>query len=154
MKLTVLVVLLLVAGATGATAKGSCDFSSQIRALALNMYHEARNQSLDGMQLVGEVTLNRVAHKDFPNTICDVVYQRYQFSWTHLLKDKTPKEKEAWQAAQLIAWELLSGKADFFNNGATHYLNPRLVKRMPRWTRKYIKLGVWEDHIFYRAEDL
>ena len=153
MRLTVLVVLLLIAGATGAKS-GACNFDSQVHALALNMYHEARNQGIQGMQLVGEVTLNRVRLQAFPDTICGVVYQPRQFSWTHLIKDKTPHEKHSWLMAKLLAWHLLEGSIPLYNYGATHYYNPQLMKRTPRWAKQYERVGQWKNHIFLRMNDL
>ena len=43
--------------------------------LALNMYHEARNQGSAGLLAVSSVVLNRVKDKRFPNTICEVIEQ-------------------------------------------------------------------------------
>ena len=43
--------------------------------LARNIYWEARSEPVEGMIAVAQVTLNRVAHKSFPDDICDVVYQ-------------------------------------------------------------------------------
>ena len=150
MKKTVLVALLLIAGATG--AKGSsCDFDSQVRALALNIYHEARDQGIKGMQLVGEVTLNRVGHSMFPDSVCEVVFQPNQFSWTGRVKNLTPKEKDAWFDAQLIAWGLLHDTLPRYTLDATHYLNPDRVSRLPRWARTYTKVTTWKDHVFYKV---
>ena len=41
---------------------------------------EAGNQGVDGMWLVMSVVLNRVADKDWPDTIKEVIYQTSQFS--------------------------------------------------------------------------
>lgn len=43
--------------------------------LALNVYHEARGESLAGKSAVAHVTLNRVFSEQYPNNICDVVKQ-------------------------------------------------------------------------------
>ena len=43
--------------------------------LAMNVYHEARNQPLAGQMAVISVTVNRVNDKRFPNSICGVVYE-------------------------------------------------------------------------------
>ena len=64
----------------------------QHECLALNVYHEARGEVIEGQIAVAHVTLNRVNHSYFPETICDVVYQNRQFSWTFTIKDHTPKE--------------------------------------------------------------
>ena len=65
----------------------------QFKCMVLNLYHEARSESNEGMIAVGHVTLNRVRSKNFPNTICNVVRQAVyhkngvpkknlcQFSW-------------------------------------------------------------------------
>ena len=42
--------------------------------MAVNLYHEAGNQSMIGQMAVGQVVLNRVADKRFPNTVCAVSY--------------------------------------------------------------------------------
>ena len=62
--------------------------------MALNIYHEARNQSIVGQVAVAEVVMNRVEDSRFPDTICEVVKQavtykntdkpvlhKCQFSW-------------------------------------------------------------------------
>ena len=54
--------------------------------LAMNVYHEARNQPLAGQMAVISVTVNRVNDKRFPNSICGVVYEgAHRPSW----KDQT-----------------------------------------------------------------
>ena len=58
------------------------EINAELQCLALNVYHEARGEGLDGMIAVGQVTMNRVASNKYPDTICHVVYQYKQFSWT------------------------------------------------------------------------
>ena len=48
--------------------------------LACLVWAEARGEDQTGKQLVVDVVLNRVDDPRFPNTITDVVYQKYQFS--------------------------------------------------------------------------
>ena len=43
--------------------------SDEVNCLALNIYHEARNQPTVGKLAVAMVTLNRVKDERFPNTI-------------------------------------------------------------------------------------
>ncbi len=130
-------------------AIAGCDFDKQIEVLALNMYHEARGEGPDGMQMVGEVTLNRVEHPRYPDNICDVVYQRRQFSWTHTKRDHTPYDTELWEQSLEIAEGLITGEIELFDNGATHFLNPQLVRVMPRWTRSFDNVGRIGNHVFY-----
>jgi len=131
---------------TAAVAE-NCD---EVRILALNMYHEARGEGADGMQMVGEVTLNRVEHPSYPDNICDVVYQRSQFSWVRTRNNHTPNEEELWNQALEIAEGLLNGDIDRFDNGATHFLNPRRLSAMPRWTNRLDRVGRIGNHVFYR----
>ena len=71
--------------------------------LALNIYHEARGESIEGQRAVAAVTLNRTVDPRWPNNTCDVVYQPYQFSWT---TNPTPiKEPEAFALALNLALE-------------------------------------------------
>ena len=43
--------------------------------LAKNIYFEAGNQPVAGKIAVAQVVQNRVINKNYPNNICDVVYQ-------------------------------------------------------------------------------
>ena len=49
--------------------------SAAVMCLALNLYHEARGESLAGNLAVGFVTMNRVADPRYPDTVCGVVKQ-------------------------------------------------------------------------------
>lgn len=54
----------------------------EIRCLARNIWYEAANQGVEGQKAVALVTLSRVLSKKYPNTVCGVVYQHLQYSWT------------------------------------------------------------------------
>ena len=71
--------------------------------LAMNIYFEARSESTLGQHAVAQVTMNRVASDKYPNSVCDVVWQSGQFSWTNDGKSDVPKNKEAWEKAKHIA---------------------------------------------------
>lgn len=77
----------------------------ELVALALNVYHEARGSTKEDMIAVAVVTMNRLGHRQFRNTIEEVVFQPYQFSWTRLHKDLLPKEK-IWKDCQEIAYKV------------------------------------------------
>ena len=70
-------------------ASSSFVIADEVTCLAQNIYWEARNQSIQGMYAVADVTLNRVKDKRWPSTVCEVVKQRKnaggkwvcQFSW-------------------------------------------------------------------------
>jgi len=97
-----------------------CD---EVNTLALAMYHEARGEGIIGMQMVGEVILNRKNSIHFPNTICEVINQRGQFTFPRI----TPREAEAWRIANSLASRLLDG--DYRTvNGAALYFNPGISR--------------------------
>ena len=50
--------------------------------MALNIYHEAKNQSMLGQIAVGQVVMNRVEDTRFPDNVCDVVTQAVTYKGT------------------------------------------------------------------------
>lgn len=81
----------------------------EIVSLALNIYHEARGSVVEDMIAVAVITMNRVGHRQFRDTVEGVVFQPFQFSWTLLRKDKLPREK-VWEKCQQIAYKVYAGK--------------------------------------------
>ena len=64
-----------------ASAAASTEVSdSDRKLLAAIIYCEAGNQSMQGKIAVGNVVLNRVNSRKFPNTISKVIYQKGQFT--------------------------------------------------------------------------
>jgi spore germination cell wall hydrolase CwlJ-like protein len=53
---------------------------NELGCLVENVYFEARGEDVLGQAAVAYVTLNRVRSPDYPDTICDVVWQKGQFS--------------------------------------------------------------------------
>ena len=47
--------------------------TSEMKCLAEAIYFEARGEALEGQYAVGEVIINRVLSKDFPNSVCGVI---------------------------------------------------------------------------------
>ena len=52
-----------------------------ILCLALNVYHEAKNQPFIGQVAVAQVIMSRVYDDRYPNTVCEVVKQGYYYTW-------------------------------------------------------------------------
>ena len=148
------IVAALLSGLVGFSAYAEeCTPKEQEYFLALTIYHEARGEDLDSQQLVGEVVLNRIESVSYPDTVCEVVLQKNkngvpQFSFINK-SDLKPKEKEAWETAEILAEDLLSGEIEYFDNGATHFINPNGVSKMPGWTKKFKMVGKHGKHIFY-----
>jgi len=103
-----------------AEASAQAKTEKEINCLALNIYYEARGEPLNGQFAVAAVTMNRVKSYKYPNTVCGVVWQRRQFSWTHDGKSDRPTEKRAWHKAQSLAKLVYSKYLSFQakNNGA------------------------------------
>lgn len=117
--------------------------------LAQNIYFEARGQDLDGQRMVAEVTMSRVETEGFPKTVCGVVWQKGQFSWTEDGKSDTPKDEKAWLLAQEIAADVLVNGCDLCT-GATYFAT---VDAKPYWADDMDEVWRWGDHIFYTKWD-
>ena len=117
-----------------------------IMCLALNIYFEARDQDIDGQLMVAEVTMNRVASPDFPDTVCDVVWQPGAFSWTDDGKSDRPKDLEAFAQSVLLANEVLHNKSVLLGTDATYY-HEKSVR--PYWVDSVTRIGMVGDHVFY-----
>ena len=116
--------------------------------LAMNVYHEARSEPTLGQAAVAEVTMNRVESDRYPDNVCDVVWQRKQFSWTHDGKSDKPKNAEAWAKAQRIALMVASSRdVTFVDQRMTHY---HANYASPYWAESYEKVAVVGAHIFYK----
>ncbi|PJB76252.1 MAG: hypothetical protein CO095_02785, partial [Armatimonadetes bacterium CG_4_9_14_3_um_filter_58_7] len=59
--------------------------------MAIAIYHEARNQPKTGRLAVASVIINRKASLRFPDTVCDVVKQKAQFSFYDSAAGVAPK---------------------------------------------------------------
>ena len=117
-----------------------------LKCLSDNIYHEARGEGTKGMRLVADVTLNRVLSSKYPNSICSVVYQKSQFSWTRK-KGKSISEPSAYRKAKRIAREALYRTKDS-SKGATYFYAHRVVT--PSWAYHKTKTVVHKGHTFLR----
>lgn len=132
------------------------DHLRDVRCLAMNIYHEARGESIEGKYAVGAVTMNRVNATSFPNDVCQVVYQRNwssrynryisMFSWTNDKNTDVPKNSKAWLEAVNIAKKVYQDAKSTEAKNALYYhadyVNPKWAKQKQR----VAKIG---RHIFY-----
>jgi spore germination cell wall hydrolase CwlJ-like protein len=123
--------------------------SAALACLALNVYFEARDQSIAGQVAIAQVTLNRVASSKFPDEVCAVVYQRGQFSWYWDGKSDTPYNTRAWEQAVHIADAVMSGSVHSDLIGVTHY---HAVYVKPYWAETMIRVVQIGDHVFYKDQ--
>lgn len=142
-------------------ASFSHGFNSDQQCLALNIYHEARSESLAGQYAVADVVLNRVESSRYPDTVCEVVFSaqwnngvvvrnKCQFSWYCDGKPDTPTERDAYARANEIAHNILAyGRFRGLTEGASHY-HTNYVS--PSWNEHMRLIGTIGDHIFYYEE--
>lgn len=114
--------------------------------LSLNVYHEARGQSIAGQVAVAQVTMNRVHSPKYPDDVCSVVYEHKQFSWYGDGESDAPKEEEAWERAQAVASGVLAGSGHAELESVLFY---HAVYVSPYWADKMQLVAQIEDHIFY-----
>lgn len=136
------VIISLVLGTALAAQAASPDRETQC--LARNIYHEARGESWQGKIAVAVVTINRTEHWQFPKTICKVVYQPGQFTWTRY-KNLRIYDTLAWQDSLLVAHIA----REFYHEYAQHfpalYFHSKTVK--PLWQHR--RLATIGNHVFY-----
>ena len=136
------------------------DTHKEIRCLAENIYFEARSESTAGKMAVALVTLNRVEHPNFPDTVCGVVKQtKYypnggidlhscQFSWYCDGKSDTPTE-QAFDEILLLASVMLRWNATDITDGALWYHSKKVT---PKWASHYDQTISIDNHIFYKPK--
>lgn len=139
MKKFILATLLAIATVSGHAVADS----NSVICLAKNIYHEARGEPLAGKLAVAKVTINRVESKQFADTICGVVYERGQFSWTANRSLKVV-DRNAWQESLNIARDAVHNGLDEVKLSAL-YFHSTAIKPKPA-KRRITKIG---KHVFY-----
>lgn len=129
----------------GFTANANTYSEKQLNCLAQNVYHEARGEPISGQLAVAFVTLNRTEDDRFPDSICGVVFQRGQFSWTK--HNPRIREQGAWQTARSIAESAsyLHEEGKDNTDGAVYFDGGG--KKQGYHKRRTIRIG---NHSFYQ----
>jgi hypothetical protein len=145
--------------ATDATQQIVLD-ETEVRLLAATVWGEARSEGEHGMRAVAHVMVNRIGPR-FGETLSTVILSPSQFSvWNrrdpnrrlvmNLVAHPEPytsgENAAAWEAAQRIAREVLSGQSADPTNGALFY-HTRAVR--PRWAPHGVGRQTIGAHIFY-----
>lgn len=115
--------------------------------MATAIYFEARGENLMGQRAVAQVVINRVEDSRYPDTVCDVVWETKQFSFTHDGKPEKMYEVEAREKAMQVAEEALQGNG--LNITSTHYHSNKV---RPYWKTHYKLDGRVGNHLFYTNE--
>jgi len=136
-------------------ASSTWVMADEVKCLAENIYWEARNQSIQGMYAVADVTLNRVKDSRWPNTVCAVVRQRdqrrgkwiCQFSWYCDGLSDEPTTKAVFNLSKVIAYVRFKNKdSPVLPNNIYWYHNNKVS---PYWADAYSHKTTIGDHLFY-----
>ena len=134
--------------------KGKAVSEKELWCMATAIYFEARSESYRGQVAVGQVVMNRLAHKIYPKTICGVVFQNSnmrnacQFSFACDGIPEVVNEPKAWAQANEIAKGVINGTLYETDVGASTHYHATYV--YPHWApklKKNVKIGL---HVFYQ----
>ena len=133
-------------------AGGFAVLDNHSHCLALALYWEAKSEGQDGMLAVASVVLNRVAHPEFPSTVCAVVKQGgerppCQFSWWCDGRSDRPTEPRPWALAQQIAEEAMIRPPRDRTGGALFFHS---IDIDTPWIKKRQRTARIGRHLFYR----
>jgi hypothetical protein len=140
------------AGPSFVAALGQRDRMRATLCLASAIYYEAATEPDEGQRAVAQVVLNRVRHREWPNTICGVVYQGSsapgcQFSFACDGAMARGPMLSAWIRARRVAERALAGDIYAPVGSATFY---HTLQVAPAWGRRMTPVAIVGAHIFYR----
>jgi len=128
------------------TAKAKND---ALTCMACAVYYESKSEPLAGKMAVAFTTINRTRSREFPDTVCEVIWQRGQYPWTNQSR-LIPSNPIQWWDSLKVAKTIidLSERIDYpewdFTGNSTFF---HAVYVNPRWGfTRTIRVG---DHIFY-----
>lgn len=127
----------------------SIETRKEIRCLAENIYYESKSEPNLGQRAVAFVTMNRVHHDKFPNSVCGVVKQKQQFSWRYNGSTKNKKSALQYATALIIATHIFHNYNNIkdITNGAI-FFHAKYVS--PSWKYRMKKTATIGQHIFYK----
>jgi spore germination cell wall hydrolase CwlJ-like protein len=125
-----------------ATEANLAAVDSQLRCLATAIYFEARSEPVEGQLAVAQVIRNRTRSGRFPASICGVVNQPSQFSFS---RRRSPDNQAQWLRAVKIA---AIAMADGWRQIVPDALYFHAARVSPGWSmRRIARIG---NNIFYR----
>lgn len=103
LKIKIAAIAIVTLLSAAAIAEINTNSPKETQCLAMSIYYEAKGEPIKGQYAVADVVLNRVEDERFPDTICDVIYQKNQFHW----KKAVPKPNLNWILAVSIANDVI-----------------------------------------------
>ena len=121
----------------------------EIKCMAMAIYFESRGSNLADQAAVTDVIMNRVESRKFPNTICEVVKQRHQFSFFWDGKSDRMRNTDAAASAYLLAYQVINYKRfRGITEGSDHY---HAIYVKPYWIKSFNLVGKIGKHIYYKS---
>ncbi len=128
------------------------DIERALSCLSAAQVYEAGGDQ-KGQRAVAQVVLNRLRHPAFPKSVCAVVFQgaerstgcQFTFTCDGAMARRT--SKAAWDAARVIAKDMLTGAVFKPVGYATHYHTDWVV---PYWSETLDKIVAVDTHLFFR----
>lgn len=114
--------------------------------LAQALFFEAGTEPIEGLEAVAATVFNRTDHDHYASSICAVVYQPYQYSWT-LIRENWKRRPPAvyMQMAKTFIQERKELQEEY---PVTHFHHINIT---PAWSKTLEYVATIGAHKFYRG---
>jgi spore germination cell wall hydrolase CwlJ-like protein len=130
----------------------------QSECLAEVLYYEARGEGTQGQKAVAEVVIQRTRDRNYPHTICGVVYEgvqshnpHCQFSFACDGALRRPKESTSWARVRRLADAIASGAVTLAGE-TRNAISFHRIGAEPSWAEYMVKTVQIGNHVFYRRD--
>ena len=133
--------ILAVLALLGVSSVATAMTKQEQRCLALAVYSESRGETVAGWKAVTDVITNRSKSGLFPKNLCNVIYQRSQF--TNIRHTRIKDHVVYTKILRMVESYHWVGSS----RGALWY-HARRVR--PHWSKHMVRVAVVGHHVFYR----
>lgn len=129
-----------------------CSEHKEATCLAKAIYWESRGEHLIGKLAVASVVRYRQSSKDFPDSICGVVYQinkvtkKPEFS-SNIIRNIRITELEQWGRDSQLAHDIISGKFKYELAFKTRFFHSTKIN--PNWKNKTLVATIGGNKFYY-----
>lgn len=119
---------------------------SDVLCLAQVLFFEAGTEPREGLEAVAAVVFNRMQSPLYPSSVCGVVYQPAQFSWTLDAQklSEIPPRRFVRLAQQFLR------RPDILTNAYWKITHFHQMNITPRWSEQLELVATYGHHKFYR----
>ncbi len=115
------------------------------------VHAESRGERYEGQVAVAASVLNRVQHRNYPNSLYGVINQRDSRGYAQYSPiDDGSIKNPAGQSAKDAVWDALAGWDP--SQGATGFFAPAKVSNKNNWVWKQVPTLQIGNHLFFRAQ--